>query len=117
VFVADSAGTGQSQVLCRPRAQPANLRIVELGEDPRTVDAIAVQGLRIPKGPLQDIDEAGATAVLLDIRAVNEELGEARLVVPDMLASMADHEERFFLRMTGHPMRGLDDLVQRAKVT
>jgi 3-hydroxyacyl-CoA dehydrogenase len=75
----------------------AAARIVELGEDPQTVDTIAVDGLKIPKGPLQEIDTAGPAVVVRDVRALNEELGETRLEIPEILAAMAEQEQRFYL--------------------
>jgi 3-hydroxybutyryl-CoA dehydrogenase len=75
----------------------AAARVVELGEDPQTVDTIAVDGIKIPKGPLQEIDTAGPAVVIRDVRSLNEELGETRLEVPEILTVMAEQEQRFFL--------------------
>jgi 3-hydroxybutyryl-CoA dehydrogenase len=75
----------------------AAARVVELGENLQTVDTIAVDGIRIPKGPLREMDTAGPAVVNRDVRALNEELGETRLEVPEILAAMAEQEQRFFL--------------------
>lgn len=88
----------------------AAARVVELGEDPGTVDHIAVHGLRISQGPLADIDEAGPAIVVRDAAAVNEELGERRLAVPHLLAAMAEKGQTFFLN-DGRPNMWVREFV------
>jgi 3-hydroxyacyl-CoA dehydrogenase len=90
----------------------AAARIVELGEDPGTVDHIAVNGLRIPRGPLVDIDTAGPAAVVQDAAEVNAQLGETRLAVPDLLASMAEQGQRFFSD-GGRPNAWVENYVEQ----
>lgn len=94
----------------------AAARIVELGENPRTVDHIAVHGLRIPNGPLGDIDAAGPATVVQDAAAVNDELGEPRLTVPHLLAAMAERGQTFFSD-DGRPNVWVENFVERRQVS
>jgi 3-hydroxybutyryl-CoA dehydrogenase len=74
----------------------AAARTVELGEAPATVDFIAVEGLKFPRGPLAEIDELGAAAVLRDLQAVNQAMPEKLLKTPELLVAMTEKLEPFF---------------------
>ncbi|MEA2658480.1 MAG: 3-hydroxybutyryl-CoA dehydrogenase, partial [Candidatus Binatota bacterium] len=68
----------------------AAARTVELGETPVTVDFIATDGLKFPRGPLGEIDDLGADSVLKDLRAVNKAMPANELQAPALLTAMAD---------------------------
>lgn len=73
----------------------AAARTVELGEAPATVDFISTQGLKFPRGPLAEIDELGAAAILNDLRSVNDAISNG-MAVPELLRAMAEEKQTFF---------------------
>ncbi len=74
----------------------AAARTVELGETPQTVDFIAKEGLKFPAGPLGEIDELGAAAVLDNLRTVNHAMLVKGMQAPALLTAMADTGQKFF---------------------
>jgi hypothetical protein len=74
----------------------AAARTVELGEAPGTVDFIATEGLKFPRGPLAEVDELGAAAVLNDMQRVNEAMPEGKIKAPQLLTAMASERQSFF---------------------
>jgi 3-hydroxybutyryl-CoA dehydrogenase len=74
----------------------AAARTVELGEAPGTVDFIATEGLKFPRGPLAEVDELGAAAVLNDLQRVNEAMPEGKIKAPQLLIAMASERQTFF---------------------
>jgi 3-hydroxybutyryl-CoA dehydrogenase len=77
--------------------------VVELGEAPATVDFIAVEGLKFPRGPLAEIDELGAAAVLTDLQSVNQAMPESGMKAPELLLAMAEKHETFFCQGRANP--------------
>jgi 3-hydroxyacyl-CoA dehydrogenase len=73
----------------------AAARTVELGEAPATVDFVATEGLKFPRGPLAEIDEQGAAAVLNDLQSVNGAIPNG-MKTPKLLRAMADAKQTFF---------------------
>lgn len=73
----------------------AAARTVELGEAPATVDFISTEGLKFPRGPLAEIDELGAAAILNDLRSVNGAISNG-MAVPELLRAMAEEKQTFF---------------------
>jgi 3-hydroxybutyryl-CoA dehydrogenase len=74
----------------------AAVRTVELGEAPATVDFISTEGLKFPRGPLAEIDELGAAAVLDDLQTVNAAIPENCRNAPELLIAMAAERQIFF---------------------
>lgn len=74
----------------------AAVRTVELGESPATVDFICTEGLKFPRGPLAEIDELGAAAVLSDLQSVNAAVPENCMNAPQLLIAMAGERQTFF---------------------
>ena len=74
----------------------AAARTVELGEAPPTVDFIAMEGLKFPRGPLAEIDELGAGAVLKDLQTVNDAIPGNQMKPPELLTAMARERQTFF---------------------
>ncbi len=74
----------------------AAARTVELGETPATVDFVSTEGLKFPRGPLAEIDELGAVAVLKDLQAVNAAMPENGMNAPELLTAMAKERQTFF---------------------
>ena len=74
----------------------AAARTVELGETPATVDFVSTEGLKFPRGPLAEIDELGAVAVLNDLQAVNAAMPENGMNAPELLTAMAKERQTFF---------------------
>lgn len=74
----------------------AAARTVELGEAPETVDFISTEGLKFPRGPLAEIDERGAEAVLNDLQKVNDAMPEGKMKAPELLSAMAKERQTFF---------------------
>lgn len=74
----------------------AAARTVELGEAPATVDYVSTEGLKFPRGPLAEIDELGADAVLKNLQSVNEAIRDNNMKAPELLTSMADEHQTFF---------------------
>jgi 3-hydroxybutyryl-CoA dehydrogenase len=81
----------------------AAARTVELGETPVTVDFIATDGLKFPRGPLGEIDDLGADSVLKDLRAVNKAMPVNELQAPALLTAMADAGQKFFDKGEANP--------------
>jgi 3-hydroxybutyryl-CoA dehydrogenase len=73
----------------------AAARTVELGEAPATVDFISTEGLKFPRGPLAEIDELGAAAVLNDLQTVNSAIANG-MTAPELLRAMAEDKQTFF---------------------
>jgi 3-hydroxyacyl-CoA dehydrogenase len=73
----------------------AAARTVELGEAPATVDFISTEGLKFPRGPLAEIDELGAAAILNDLQKVNAILPRG-MQGPELLRAMADEKQTFY---------------------
>lgn len=80
----------------------AAARTVELGEAAATVDFIATEGLKFPRGPLAEIDEVGAAAVLDDLRKANERIPNG-LAAPGLLPAMAKENHTFFKKGETNP--------------
>jgi 3-hydroxybutyryl-CoA dehydrogenase len=78
-------------------------RVVELGEDPAKVEVIAVEGIKIPNGPLKEIDEIGARAVLEDLKSINREVVDNELTAPALLTAMAEQNQTFFYKERPNP--------------
>ena len=74
----------------------AAARTAELGGAPATVDFIAIEGLKFPRGPLAEIDELGADSVLKDLQKVNEAMPEQKMKAPELLTAMAGEHQCFF---------------------
>jgi 3-hydroxyacyl-CoA dehydrogenase len=74
----------------------AAARTVELGEAPATVDFVSTEGLKFPRGPLAEIDELGAAAVLNDLQAVNAAMPEDCMNAPELLTAMVAECQVFF---------------------
>ena len=102
----ENRGAGVSPKLARlaliSSVRVAAARTVELGEAPETVDFIAAEGLKFPRGPLAEIDELGVAAVLDDVRAVNEKIPDG-LVAPGLLRAMAEEKQSFFKNGQANP--------------
>lgn len=81
----------------------AAARTVELGEAPRVVDFICTEGLKLPRGPLSEIDELGAKAVLQDLRTVNAAMADKPITAPELLTAMASAGEIFFKAGADNP--------------
>ena len=73
----------------------AAARTVELGEAPATVDFISNEGLKFPRGPLAEIDELGAAAVLNDLQTINAAITNG-MTAPELLRAMAADKQTFF---------------------
>jgi 3-hydroxyacyl-CoA dehydrogenase len=73
----------------------AAARTVELGEAPSTVDFVSTEGLKFPRGPLAEIDELGATAVLDDLQRVDSAIPNG-VKAPELLRAMAEENQTFF---------------------
>ena len=73
----------------------AAARTVELGEAPATVDFISTEGLKFPGGPLAEIDELGAAAILNDLQKVNAILPRG-MQGHELLRAMADEKQTFY---------------------
>jgi 3-hydroxyacyl-CoA dehydrogenase len=73
----------------------AAARTVELGETPATVDFVSTEGLKFPRGPLAEIDELGAAAVLNDLQSVNNAIPNS-MKAPELLRAMAEEKQTFF---------------------
>lgn len=81
----------------------AAARTVELGEAPATVDFISTEGLKFPRGPLAELDELGAEAVLKDLATVNDAIPGNRMKAPKLLTAMADERQSFYLKGQANP--------------
>lgn len=81
----------------------AAARVVELGESPATVDLISTEGLKFSRGPLAEIDEIGAAAVLKDLEELNATLPGGKLEAPAILSAMAAAGETFFKSAQPNP--------------
>lgn len=81
----------------------AAARTVELGEAPATVDFISTEGLKFPRGPLAELDELGAEAVLKDLATVNDAIPGNRMKAPKLLTAMADERQTFYLMGQANP--------------
>jgi 3-hydroxybutyryl-CoA dehydrogenase len=81
----------------------AAARTVELGEAPATVDFISTEGLKFPRGPLAELDELGAEAVLKDLATVNDAIPGNRMKAPKLLTAMADERQTFYLKGQANP--------------
>ena len=90
----------------------AAARTVELGEAPGTVDFISMEGLKFPRGPLAEVDELGAEAVLNDLEKVNEVMPEGKMMAPELLIAMAEERHTFFKDGRANP--AIAALVQRS---
>ena len=91
-----SAGRRLIKLALLTSVRVAAARTVELGETPQTVDFIATEGLKFPRGPLGEIDELGADRVLNDLRTVNQAMPVKGLPAPALLTAMADAGQKFF---------------------
>jgi 3-hydroxyacyl-CoA dehydrogenase len=74
----------------------AAARITELGESPSTVDFVAVEGIKIPRPPLKEIDRSGAATVLRELAEINARLAGGALTAPPLLAAMAGEGQSFY---------------------
>jgi 3-hydroxyacyl-CoA dehydrogenase len=97
--IGESYGSVDSSVI--ERALKASIhvsaaRVVELGEDPAKVDFISTVGIKIPKPPLREIDNAGTVAVIKEINAINGAIAGAQLMPPQILLAVADQGQSFY---------------------
>lgn len=81
----------------------AAVRTVELGESPSTVDFICVEGLKIPRAPLAEIDQLGLDALLEAVRKINELMPATALPMPELLKAMSKRRETFYKAGTVNP--------------
>jgi 3-hydroxybutyryl-CoA dehydrogenase len=88
----------------------AAARIVELGETPATVDFVATEGLKFPRGPLSEIDQLGAATVLRDIDDVNAIIPDG-MKAPNLLRAMVEEKQTFFKNGEANPW--VADFVRR----
>jgi 3-hydroxybutyryl-CoA dehydrogenase len=95
----ENRGAGLSSAMIKQAlitsVRVAAARTVELGEAPATVDFISTEGLKFARGPLAEIDELGAAAVLNDLQTVNGALSNG-MAAPEILRAMADQKQTFF---------------------
>jgi len=91
----------------------AAARLVELGEDPRNVDFISVEGLKIPWPPLKKIDEIGSSALQEELNRINREFAQGHLVLPRILSAMAGAGESFY--KDGQPNPWVGSFLERHK--
>jgi hypothetical protein len=52
--------------------------------------------LKFSRGPLAEVDDLGAQAVLNDLEKVNEAMPERKLKAPELLSAMAKERHTFF---------------------
>jgi len=83
----------------------AAARVVELGESPDTVDFIAVEGIKIPEAPLEEIDKVGPPSLLQALVEINRQMPEISLTPPELLKTMTHEGQTFFIN--GQPNRRL----------
>lgn len=95
--------TGIIEIALLTSVRVAAARVVELGESPATVDLISTEGLKFTRGPLAEIDEIGATAVLKDLEELNATLPGGKLEAPAILCAMAAAGETFFKSAQPNP--------------
>ncbi len=74
----------------------AAARVAELGENPSTVDFVAVHGIKIPQPPLKQIDGLSAAKLLRELDQINERLAQGPLRAPELLKIMADEGQSFY---------------------
>jgi 3-hydroxyacyl-CoA dehydrogenase len=74
------------------------------------VDFIATEGLKFPHGPLAEIDERGAGAVLRDLQTVNAAIPGNPMKPPELLTAMAREGQPFF--KTGQVNPWITSLVE-----
>jgi 3-hydroxybutyryl-CoA dehydrogenase len=91
----------------------AAARVAELGEDPRTVDFISVEGLKIRRPPLKEIDEIGTSVLLEDLNRINKEFPQLHLAPPKILSAMAGERESFYTN--GQPNSWVNSFLQQQK--
>jgi 3-hydroxybutyryl-CoA dehydrogenase len=103
----EKRGTGMEAAVVRlallTSVRIAAARTVELGEAPATVDFISTEGLKFARGPLAEIDELGAQAVLNDLDKVNGAMPEGKLKSPGLLTAMARERHTFFKNGQANP--------------
>ncbi|HEU5464779.1 MAG TPA: 3-hydroxyacyl-CoA dehydrogenase NAD-binding domain-containing protein, partial [Candidatus Binatia bacterium] len=99
----DTSGTATIKIALQTSVRVAAARVVELGESPATVDLISTEGLKFTRGPLAEIDEIGATAVLKDLEELNATLPGGKLEAPAILCAMAAAGETFFKSAQPNP--------------
>jgi 3-hydroxybutyryl-CoA dehydrogenase len=90
----------------------AAARTVELGEAPGIVDFISTEGLKFPRGPLAEIDELGAQAVLNALDKVNDAMPEGKMKAPELLTAIAKDTQTFFEGGQANP--AIADLIKRS---
>jgi 3-hydroxybutyryl-CoA dehydrogenase len=91
----------------------AAARVAELGEDPRTVDFVSVEGLKLPRPPLAEIDEQGVGVLMEELNRINLELPHGKLPSPEILTAMADERESFY--RNGQPNPWIISFLERQK--
>jgi len=74
----------------------AAVRVAELGEAPAVVDRVAMEGIKMPRPPLREIDATGIAAVLDDLAETNNLLGDQPLPPPNLLLTMARQDGKFY---------------------
>ncbi|MGH7826448.1 MAG: 3-hydroxyacyl-CoA dehydrogenase family protein, partial [Candidatus Binatia bacterium] len=111
--VARSPGESMITTALRASIRVAAARVVELGEDPRTVDFISADGLKIPHAPLKEIDKTGAGALLDELDEVSREMPESNLGSPEILAAMSKERESFY--KGGQPNSWIRSFVERRR--
>jgi 3-hydroxyacyl-CoA dehydrogenase len=105
----ENRGAGLSAAMVKQAlitsVRAAAARTVELGEGPETVDFISTEGLKFASGPLAEIDELGAAAVLNDLQTVNGVLAKG-MAAPEILRAMAEEKQTFFKDGRANPWVG-----------
>lgn len=97
----------------RTSIRAAAARVVELGEDPAKVDFISLEGLKLPRPPLAEIDEQGAGVLLEDLNRLNQELPHGKLVAPKILTMMASERQSFY--RNGQPNPWIPSFLERQR--
>jgi 3-hydroxyacyl-CoA dehydrogenase len=97
----------------RTSVRAAAARVVELGEDPAKVDFISLEGLKLPRPPLAEIDEQGAGVLLEDLNRLNRELPHGKLVAPKILTMMARERQSFY--RNGQPNPWIASFLERQR--
>lgn len=71
-------------------------RVGELGEAQPVVDRVAVDGIKMPRPPLREIDAMGTVALLDNLAETNRVIGGTPLPAPVSLVEMARTQVKFY---------------------
>lgn len=74
----------------------AAARVGELGEAQPVVDRVAVDGIKMPRPPLREIDAMGTVALLDNLAETNRVIGGTPLPAPVSLVEMARTQVKFY---------------------